>query len=137
MLDFVSMPSARPSFMRLLEEYREASGRTWKEVERAAGVEGPTRGQWANGVTRNPPLVGVVRLAAELDVPPDALFRAVLEDSGEVIYSEGIAQRAHIETRLRDLEVRLDDAPTREEFRELRDLLQRLVDEQDDPPTSG
>jgi transcriptional regulator with XRE-family HTH domain len=41
-----------------------------------------------------------------------------------------------LEERLDRLEVRLDDAATREEVRVLRDLLQRLVDGQDDPGES-
>lgn len=106
----------RPAFIELIERYKTASKMTWKQVNAAANVDASTRDQWFSGRTRNHPLVGIVRLCAVLDVPPDELFSAVMQDE---IYEESLTRRADLETRLRALEDELKLRPTRDEVRQL------------------
>lgn len=92
---------SRPPYADLLERYRKEDGRSWYEVDVAAGVNSRTREQWLSGLVRNPPLVGVVRVANELGVPPEELFELALD---EEVQSSGAAHRANLEQRLATLE---------------------------------
>lgn len=65
--------------IKLIKDALRRDGRTLEQVVVAAGVRLKTVEGWLNGYTASPPLVGVMRLCLELNVPPDAVALA-LED---------------------------------------------------------
>jgi transcriptional regulator with XRE-family HTH domain len=110
----------RPSWVDLLERYRSAAGRPWYEIDAAAGVNPKTREQWLSGLVRSPPLIGILRIADELSVPPDELFAAVLDDESDT----APPVRVLIQTQLSELQYRADDIL--EYHHKLRVRVQRL-----------
>jgi hypothetical protein len=94
----------RAPYIELIDNYRKAAKRTWRDVDAAAGVEPPTREQWMTGVTQAVPLVGIVRLAVAVGVPSDELFRAVM---GEKV-SPRVTTLEDLRHRVERLEARLD-----------------------------
>lgn len=93
---------AIPELVRLLKEAKREDGRRWEAISVAADVPWPTIQGWMRDVS-NPPLIGVLRVANELNIPYADIARAVIPDvvSGE-------------ET-LRDLERDQQDSGTSEE----------------------
>lgn len=61
----------------LIKDAQRRDGRTWEQIVVAAGVRLKTVEGWLNGYTRSPPLVGVMRLCLELQIPPDEVAAAI------------------------------------------------------------
>jgi hypothetical protein len=100
----------RAPYIELIDNYRKAAKRTWRDVDAAAGVEPPTREQWMTGVTQTVPLVGIVRLAVAVGVPPEELFRSVM---GEKV-SPRVTSLEELRLRVERIEARLDAPALRE-----------------------
>lgn len=121
----------RAPYLDLLDDYRKAAGRTWNDVDAASGVVPSTREQWFNGVTKNVPLVGFIRVAVELDVPPQELFDAIMGDE----FEPRIGRLDDVIRRLERLERIVSSRLSDQEIRELEAELDQL-DEGLDPPES-
>lgn len=101
------MPRQRPKYIELLDDYRQRLDWSWAKVDREAGLQSQpdARAKWITGETKAPPFSEIVRIARALDVPPDDLFAAVIDDE---VYTLSLERRGTIEERLVELENRLD-----------------------------
>ncbi|MGH3038338.1 MAG: helix-turn-helix domain-containing protein [Gaiellaceae bacterium] len=68
----------------LLQDRREAAGYSRARVGALIGIKAGTIEGWELGRVARPPIHDVLRLAEFLQIPSDAVLRAVVEDAGEV-----------------------------------------------------
>lgn len=70
----------RSVLAQLLEAAKWRRGCDWPEIDAQIGLIKSTRESWLNGNVKDPSLKGVMTLARVLDIKPDELEKAVLED---------------------------------------------------------
>lgn len=113
----------------LIREWRDANHLTQEQLALKLGVSQRTLSRWETN--EHLPQPKVWKALRELGI-------ALPEKRGQLRAPDEVTRRlVSLEERLGLVEVRLDDAATREELRLFRDLLQRLADDQDDPEAPG
>lgn len=69
-------PGTRGPLGVLLDDAKDRSKQTWRDIERGSGIPVPTIQSWINGSSAEPPLRAFVHLALYLGITPGELIEA-------------------------------------------------------------